>query len=149
HSSVELLDWAERNPGRFSYPQPPDFIGSSFLKQVLLETRADPSKLSQPAVEASFAADVDPLFAYLARLHARVARGGKACPHNYPDMKQRRADGERDIRCAVNPSEASAGIAAGELRDPVRSFTYKGGRLGNTHSGAIPYNAAAKAGARV
>jgi len=148
-SSAELLAWAEKNPGRFSYPQPPDFIGSSFLKQVLAETIADGSKLSQPVNEASFAEDVAPLFAYLDQLHPNLWRGGKAYPQNYPDMKQKLADGELDIIFAFNPSEASAGIAAGELPDTVRSFTYTKGTLGNTHFVAIPYNAASKAGALV
>src|SRR6185295_3233654 len=26
-----LLDWAQANPGRFTYPAPPDFIGTTFL----------------------------------------------------------------------------------------------------------------------
>src|SRR5690606_30411625 len=43
-----LLEWARQNPGRFSYPQPPDFSGSSFLKQVLIEFVRNPSLLSQP-----------------------------------------------------------------------------------------------------
>ncbi|WP_417414780.1 ABC transporter substrate-binding protein [Hoeflea sp.] len=149
HSSAELLQWTQENPGRFSYPQPPDFIGSSFLKQVLIETIADKSKLSQPVTEASFAEDAAPLFAYLDKLHPNLWRGGKAYPQNYPDMKQKLADGELDIIFAFNPSEASAGIAAGELPDTVRSFTYSDGTLGNTHFVAIPYNAAAKAGALV
>lgn len=148
-SSAELLAWAKDNPGRFSYPQPPDFIGSSFLKQVLSEVIADKSKLSQPVDEASFDEDAAPLFAFLDALHPNLWRGGKAYPQNYPDMKQKLADGELDIIFAFNPSEASAGIAAGELPDTVRSFTYPGGTLGNTHFVAIPYNAAAKAGALV
>ncbi|WP_394691322.1 ABC transporter substrate-binding protein [Hoeflea sp.] len=148
-SSADLLKWAKANPGRFSYPQPPDFIGSSFLKQVLSEVIIDKSKLSQPVDDASFAEDVAPLFAYLDQLHPNLWRGGKAYPQNYPDMKQKLADGELDIIFAFNPSEASAGIAAGELPDTVRSFTYAGGTLGNTHFVAIPYNAAAKAGALV
>ena len=149
HSSAELLAWAERNPGRFSYPQPPDFIGSSFLKQVLTETISDKSKLGQPVNDASFSDDVAPLFAYLDKLHPNLWRSGKAYPQNYPDMKQKLADGELDIIFAFNPSEASAGIAAGELPDTVRSFTYTDGTLGNTHFVAIPYNASAKAGALV
>lgn len=148
-SSAELLEWATRNPGRFSYPQPPDFIGSSFLKQVLSEVIADKSKLGQPVVEANFTEDAAPLFAYLDKLHPNLWRSGKAYPQNYPDMKQKLADGELDIIFAFNPSEASAGIAAGELPDSVRSFTFPGGTLGNTHFVAIPYNAAAKAGALV
>jgi putative thiamine transport system substrate-binding protein len=148
-SSADLLKWAKENPGRFSYPQPPDFIGSSFLKQVLSEVIVDKSKLSQPVDDASFAEDAAPLFAYLDELHPNLWRSGKAYPQNYPDMKQKLADGELDIIFAFNPSEASAGIAAGELPDTVRSFTYPGGTLGNTHFVAIPYNAAAKAGALV
>jgi putative thiamine transport system substrate-binding protein len=83
------------------------------------------------------------------QLHPNLWRSGKAYPQNYPDMKQKLADGELDIIFAFNPSEASAGIAAGELPDTVRSFTYPDGTLGNTHFVAIPYNAAAKAGALV
>ena len=34
-SWAELLDWARRNPGRFTYPKPPAFHGTTFLKQLL------------------------------------------------------------------------------------------------------------------
>lgn len=143
-SAAELLDWAKKNPGRFSYPAPPDFIGSSFLKQVLGEVIDDPAKLTKPVDEKTFERDVEPLFAYLDQLHPVAWRGGKAFPHNYPDMKQKLADGELDIIFAFNPAEASAGIKSGELPDTVRSFTFSGGTLGNTHFVAIPYNAKAK-----
>lgn len=146
-NAVQLLDWAKKNPGRFSYPAPPDFIGSSFLKQVLSEVIAEPSKLAKPVSEETFEADVEPLFAYLDQLHPVAWRAGKTFPQNYPDMKQKLADGELDIIFAFNPAEASAGIKAGELPETVRSFTFSGGTLGNTHFVAIPYNASAKEGA--
>ncbi|OJF99687.1 hypothetical protein AX761_10575 [Rhizobium sp. 58] len=143
-NAAGLLDWAKRNPGRFSYPAPPDFIGSSFLKQVLSEVIDDRAKLLKPVDEASFERIVEPLFAYLDALHNVSWRSGKAFPQNYPDMKQKLADGELDIIFAFNPAEASSAIAAGELPDTVRSFTFSGGTLGNTHFVAIPYNANAK-----
>ncbi|QFI68214.1 ABC transporter substrate-binding protein [Sinorhizobium alkalisoli] len=146
-SAVELLTWAKANPERFSYPQPPDFIGSSFLKQVLIELTVDRGKLQKPVDEESFAADAAPLFAYLDRLKPLLWRHGKAFPQNYPDMKQKLADGELDIIFAFNPAEASSAIANGELPETVRSFVFSGGTLGNTHFLAIPYNATAKAGA--
>src|SRR5690606_37058612 len=96
-SAAELLEWARANPGRFSYPQPPDFIGSSFLKQVLSELVEDHSVLQKPVDEASFAAVATPLFAYLDELHPLMWRGGRAYPQNYPAMKQLLADGELDI----------------------------------------------------
>jgi putative thiamine transport system substrate-binding protein len=148
-SADELLDWAKANPGRFSYPQPPDFIGSSFLKQVLSEKVADRSLLLAPVDEASFDEITRPLFDYLDQLHPVMWRSGGAYPQNYPALRQLLADGELEIIFAFNPAEASSAIANGELPDTVRSFTFPGGTLSNTHFVAIPYNAAAKAGALV
>lgn len=148
-SARELLDWAKANPGRFSYPQPPDFIGSSFLKQVLSELVEDRSVLLQPVDEASFGTVTEPLFAYLDELNPLLWRGGKAFPQNYPAMKQLLADRELDIIFAFNPAEASGAIANGELPDTMRSFTFPEGTLANTHFVAIPYNATARAGALV
>ena len=144
-----LLSWARANPGRFSYPQPPDFIGSSFLKQVLSELVEDRSVLLKPVDEANFVKVTAPLFAYLDELHPVMWRSGRAYPQNYPAMKQLLADGEVEIIFAFNPAEASSAIANGELPNTVRSFTFPGGTLSNTHFVAIPYNAAAKAGALV
>ena len=148
-SAAELLEWAKANPGRFTYPQPPDFTGSSFLKQILSELVEDRSVLQAPVDEASFEEVTAPLFAYLDELNPLLWRSGRAFPRNYPAMKQLLADNEVDIIFAFNPSEASNAIAAGELPDTVRSFTFREGTLANTHFVAIPYNAAAKAGALV
>ena len=144
-----LLAWAEAHPGRFSYPAPPDFTGTSFLKQVLFELIGDKSKLYRPVDEATFESDVAPLFDYLDRLRPFLWRKGRAYPKDYPAMRQKLADGELGIVFAFNPSEASAAIQAGQLPDTVRSFTFSGGTLGNTHFVAIPFNANAKAAALV
>jgi putative thiamine transport system substrate-binding protein len=148
-SADELLQWARENPGRFSYPQPPDFIGSSFVKQVLSEKVADRSVLLDPVDEASFDAVTAPVFEYLDELHPLMWRQGRAYPQNYPAMKQLLADNEVDIIFAFNPAEASSAIANGELPDTVRSFTFPGGTLANTHFVSIPYNSSAKEAALV
>ncbi len=148
-SADALLEWAKAHPGRFTYPQPPDFSGSSFLKQVLSEKIADKSLLLKPVEEAAFANVSKPLFDYLDQLNPLMWRGGKAFPKNYPAMKQLLADSEVDIIFAFNPSEASSAVAAGELPDTVRSFVFADGTLANTHFVAVPFNAAAKAGALV
>ncbi|QKV19576.1 ABC transporter substrate-binding protein [Oricola thermophila] len=148
-SADELLQWAKRNPGRFSYPQPPDFIGSSFLKQVLSERIDDPSRLLEPVDAKEFPALAKPLFDYLDELHPHLWRSARAFPRDYPSMSQLLADGELEITFAFNPAEASSAIANDLLPDTIRSFTFSGGTLSNTHFVAIPYNAAAKAGALV
>jgi putative thiamine transport system substrate-binding protein len=148
-SADDLLVWAHENPGRFSYPQPPDFIGSSFVKQVLSEKVADRAVLLDPVDEASFDAVTAPVFEYLDELHPLMWRQGRAYPQNYPAMKQLLADNEVDIIFAFNPAEASSAIANGELPDTVRSFTFPGGTLANTHFVSIPYNSSAKEAALV
>ncbi|MCQ8782251.1 ABC transporter substrate-binding protein [Mangrovibrevibacter kandeliae] len=148
-SADELLAWAKAHPGRFAYPAPPDFVGTSFLKQVLSETVSDPALLLKPVDDARFAEETKPLWDYLDALKPALWRQGRAYPRNYPQLKQLLADGELDVTFAFNPGEASAGIAAGELPDTVRSFTFPGGTLGNTHFVAIPYNSASKAAAKV
>lgn len=148
-SFPELVAWAEKNPGRFSYPAPPDFIGSSFLKQALSEVTPEPEKLLQPVVAEEFGAMTKPLFDLLDRLHPVMWRQGRAYPKNYPAMSRMLGDGEVDIIFAFNPAEASSAIAKNKLPNTVRSFTFPGGTLGNTHFVAIPYNASAKAGALV
>lgn len=148
-SAADLLAWAKEHPGRFTYPQPPDFSGSSFLKQVLIELAPDKAALAKPVDDASFTAVSAPLFAYLDQLNPLLWREGRAFPQNYPAMKQLLADNEVDVIFAFNPSEASSAIASGELPDSVRSFTFTKGTLANTHFVGIPFNAKAEAGALV
>lgn len=148
-SMEALLEWSAANPGRFSYPQPPDYVGSTFLKQALYELVTDPTVLQQPADEADFAAVTEPLLAYLDKLHPHMWRSGRAFPQNTASLRQLMADGELEIGFAFNPAAASNAIANNELPDSVRSFVLETGTIGNTHFVAIPFNANAKAGAMV
>lgn len=148
-SMAELAQWAAANPGRFSYPQPPDYLGSTFLKQALIEFLADPALLQAPADAVDVEAVTAPLWTFLDGLHPNLWRGGRAFPQNGPAQRRLLADGEVDIALSFDPPEASSAIARGELPDTIRTFVLEGGTIGNTHFVAIPYNAAHKAGAQV
>ncbi len=144
-----LLAYARDNPGRFSYPQPPAFLGTTFMKQVLINTVADRSVLSRPVDPAVFDAETTPMFAYLDALHPHLWRQGKAFPKTPAHMIQLLGDGELDIAFSFNPGDAASAIANGELPDTVRTFVLDGGTIGNTHFVAIPYNSSNQQGARV
>ncbi len=148
-SASQLATWIADNPGRFTYPQPPHFIGTTFLKQLLVELVADSDVLMEPATDESFAAAAAPLFDWLDAAHPKLWRKGRAFPRDYGGMRRLLADGEIDIAFAFNPADASSAIASGELPDSVRSFVFEDGTLGNTHFVAIPFNANAAAGAMV
>lgn len=148
-SASALLEWAARNPGRFAFPQPPDFIGSTFLKQVLMELVADRDTLALPVDQADYASVTEPLWTYFDTLTPNLWRSGAAYPQNGPRLIQLLADGETDIALSFNPNEASNAIANFQLPDTVRSYVHSAGTIGNASFVAIPYNANAKEGAMV
>jgi putative thiamine transport system substrate-binding protein len=144
-----LLDFARARPGRFAYPAPPDFLGSTFLKQALHAFVADPAALAAPEEASDFAAVTAPLWAYLDALHPHLWRGGRAFPPSGARLRQMMADGETDLAFSFNPGEAAAGVATGDLPETVRTYALDGGTIANAHFVAIPFNASAKAGAMV
>ncbi|MDT8853686.1 ABC transporter substrate-binding protein [Paracoccaceae bacterium Fryx2] len=148
-NTAALLDWIVANPGRFTYPQPPDYLGTTFLKQVLYGVIDDPEVLQSPPDPATYEAVVAPLWAWLDAATPHLWRAGRAYPANEPALGQLLADGETDISFAFNPGRASAVIAAGELPDTVRTFVLDNGTIGNASFVAIPFNAAHQAGAMV
>ncbi|MDX1576379.1 MAG: ABC transporter substrate-binding protein, partial [Kiloniellales bacterium] len=147
-SMAAFLDWARENPGRFTYPAPPDFIGSTLLKQVVIETTPDPDLLQSPVPDdATFEAATQPLWDYLDALHPHLWRQGENFPATGTAQRQLLDDGEVDITISFYPSEASSLIAQGLLPETARVFVLDGGTIGNVHFVAIPYNARSKEGA--
>lgn len=144
-----LKDWILANPGRFTYPQPPDYLGTTFLKQVLYGVMTAPERLQSPVDDASYAEATAPLWAFLDQVHPALWRQARAFPANEPALGQLLADAETDISFAFNPGRASAEIAAGNLADTVRTFVLAGGSIGNASFVAIPFNAAHREGAEV
>lgn len=149
-SMTALLDWTKANPGRFTYPLPPDFLGSTFLKQVVLSLVDDPAPLYQPVPDdVTFARVTAPLWRYLDELHPNLWRQGRAFPANGSVLQQLVGDGEVFIGFTFQPGAPAAAIKNGELPETVRSFVPDEGTIGNVHFVAIPFNASHKAGAMV
>ncbi len=148
-SAAALAGWIKANPGRFTFPQPPDFTGTSFLKQILLELTADRAVLAAPAAQADHNAVLAPLWAWLDDVNSYLWRSGKTYPPNYTAMVRLLGDGELSIAMAFNPAEFSNGISQGILPDTVRSYIHDSGTLANVHFVAIPFNASAAEAAQV
>ncbi|MFM4702650.1 ABC transporter substrate-binding protein [Aeromonas bivalvium] len=148
-SAQALLAWARANPGRFSYPKPPQFHGSSFLKQMLLELTPDPAPLYQAADQATFDQVTAPLWAWLDALHPHLWRQGRAFPASAAETRQLLDDGELAMAISFNPQEARGAVANGSLPASVTAVAMEKGALTNSHFLAIPFNASARAGAQV
>lgn len=143
-----LLTWIRSHPGRFTYPQPPDFIGSSFLKQLLLLLTESPERLRKPVAE-DFDAVTRPLWSWLDEAHAHLWRSGRIFPRGASEQRRLLGDGEVDWALSFNPAEAARAIRQGELPSSVRGVHLRDGALSNSHFLAIPFNAGAKEGAMV
>jgi len=148
-SLTELTSFAGTHPGRVSYPSPPDFHGTTFLKQVLVESIGDPRPLAQAIGRAEFDTLARPLFAALDHLHPHLWRSGRQFPQSQAQLKQMLADGELLMALTFNPNEPANLVASGVLPATTIAWQHARGTIGNTHFVAIPVNARAKAAAMV
>lgn len=148
-SAAALLTWSKAHPGRFTYPKPPQFHGSSFLKQILLELTPDPAPLYREATESDFARITAPLWAWLDELHPTLWRKGKLFPTSAAETRQLLDDGELAMAISFNPQEAQSAVQNGTLPPNVVAVAMAKGALTNSHFLAIPFNANARAGAKV
>ena len=148
-SAADLLAFAKANPGRVTYPKLPDFHGTTFIKQLLLELAPDPAVLQQAVTSGAFTSATQPLWAYLDQMHPSLWRGGKTFAASAAEMHRMLGDGELKLSITFNPNEAANLIASKQLPATAYSFGFTAGTIGNVHFVAIPVNARAKAGAQV
>lgn len=148
-SMPALLEWARANPGRFTFPQPPDFLGATFLKQALIDLNGADPALYRPLEEAAYAKSTAALWEFVDALTPLLWREGRAYPQTGPRQLQLIADGEVDLAISFSPGEASAAIANDELPASARTYVLDKGTIGNASFVAIPYNSSARSGAMV
>jgi len=147
---TELTAWTAQNPGRFSYPKPPDFLGMSFLKYVLVmlheqqdaQTGKDISaQLNLPATKENTALVLDPLWAFLDDFHPTLWRNGEQFVQTGAQMRRLVDDTELSLAFTFSAPEVPAAVQRYDLPQSIRSYAMSDGSLSNTHFVAIPYNA--------
>ena len=148
-SALSLKKYILNNRGRFTFPQPPDFIGTSFLKQILIELIADKSILKREYIKSEHEKMLNPLWNWLDAVTPHLWRNGKNYPSNYLSLTELVADREIDIGMAFNIAHASNAISEGKLTKTVKSYIHNGGTLANVHFLSIPYNSSSVASAKV
>jgi putative thiamine transport system substrate-binding protein len=148
-SALAMLEWSRQHPGRLTHPVVSNFLGATFLKQILHDLTNDSGMLQKPANDADFAQVTAPLWTWYDALRPTLWRKGQQFPANGAAQRQLLNDGEIDITLSFNPAEAAVAVASGQLPKTVRTFGFSKGTIGNTSFVAIPYNAKHKEGALV
>ena len=147
-----LLDVAKANPGRVTYPQPPSFHGTTFLKQALLELMPGEQRelLAAPvASDALFAEVTAPLWDYLDALHPLMWAQGERQPAGAEEQMKLLAQRSVWIALTFVPQEVANARQEGRLPPTIEPYIHDGGTLGNVHYLAIPASAPHKAAALV
>jgi putative spermidine/putrescine transport system substrate-binding protein len=145
----ELLDWIREHPGHFTYPAPPDFTGSVFVRHIFYHVAGDVDSWQGPFDEKRFEPVAQKTYALLRGLAPYLWREGKTYPEAPERMDQLFADGEIDFSFSYHPAKASKMISDGLFPQSVRTFVFKKGTIANTHFVAIPFNASDRQGAMV
>lgn len=145
----ELLEFAKANPGKFTYPAPPDFTGSAFVRNVLYDIVGYEPFMDMEADEETVREAIAPMIEYFKELKPYLWKEGKSYPAEAPLLDNMFADGEVWMTMNYNPFRASGNIEIGTFPESTRTFIFDKGSIGNTHFVAIPFNAPNKEGALV
>ena len=145
----QLLDFAKRNPKRFTYPEPPDFHGTTFLKQILFETLENKEVLYEKVDEALFLKYTEDFWDYLDNLHPHLWNEGKSFPSGIQKMHTMLDNREIFISFSFNPNELIKKKKNRTFSFNIRSYGHEDGTIANAHFLAIPRSSASKDAALV
>lgn len=148
-SFAELKEWVKENPGRFTYPSPPDFTGSAFIRQAFYAVTGGHDQYLNGFDQALYDANAPKLWAYLNDIAPYLWQEGKAYPKDPAFQATLFSRGEIDIMMAYHPTHAQNRIHDGTYPESVRTYVMEEGSIYNTHFTAIPKNAPNKSGALV
>lgn len=150
-SAEALLAWVKDHPGRFTYPELPDFTGSVFVRQLMYELCGgyEAFPYTDEVDKKALDEQLQPLWDYLNEMKPHLWREGTTYPSGVAILHQLFADGEIDLTMTYSPALMSGWIDQGLLPDSVRTYVWDKGTIGNTHFLAIPFNAPNKEGAMV
>jgi putative spermidine/putrescine transport system substrate-binding protein len=148
-SLAALKDWIIANPGRYTYPEPPDFTGSAFLRHVFYATTGGHQQYMNGFQADLYAQNAPLAFAWLEEVKPYLWQQGQTYPKDAAALDTLFARGEIDMGMSYHPAHAQMKILEKTYPDTVRTFVLSDGAIFNTHFTAIPLNAPNPAGAMV
>jgi len=149
NSIPKLISWAQENPGRFTYPAPPDFNGSVFVRHVFYHAAGGAQNLLGDFDQALFDKVADKAWTILNDLEPSLWRAGKTYPQSIQQLDQLFANSEVDITFNYDPSIVGLNIENGSYPETTKGFVLSDGTIGNTSYTLIPFNSPNKAAAMV
>lgn len=152
HSNISpqnLLLAAKRYVGRISYPRPPEFHGTTFLKQLLVALSANDNRLFAPVTDDAQAELLPLLWAYLDKLHALSWQQGKAFPSSNTEQFALFQQQQLVMAVSFNPNQMAKEQSEKHIPISAERLYFEQGAITNSHNLAIPKGAQSPEGAKV
>lgn len=143
----ELMELVKKYPGKFTYPAPPDFTGSAFVRNIIYDIVGYEQFMTMKADKEAIAKEVQPAMDYLKELKPYLWREGQTYPATLAQLDNMFADNEVFMSMNYNPFVVPGMIKDGKYPENSDSFVFEKGTIGNTHFLAIPFNSTNKGGA--
>ena len=146
---AELKQWVKDHPGKFTYPKPPDFTGSAFIRQVFYAVSGGHDQYLKGFDQDRYNQGSQALWAYLNEIKPFLWQQGKTYPKDIAALDTLFERGEVLLNMSYHQASAQSKILQGRYQKTVRTMVMTDGSIYNTHFTAVPFNAPNRAGALV
>lgn len=151
-----LLKYACDNPGTFTYPAPPDFTGSAFVRHVfyneadkLFADKGGREVLYGDFDQATYDQVAQATWKTLNDLEPCLWREGSTYPVDSAALDQLFANSEVALDITYTPASVGALVENGTFPTSTRTYGLSSGTLSNVDFNAVPINSPNKAAALV
>jgi len=148
-NAQQLLEFAKKYKGKVTYPAPPDFTGSAFVRNIIYDIVGYDKIASIGDDKEKLKTAIQPAMDYLKELSPYLWQEGKTYPSSIAQLDNMFADGELVMTVSYNANSVAGMITTGRFKDTSRSLIFDKGMIGNTNYLAIPANASNIDGALV
>jgi putative spermidine/putrescine transport system substrate-binding protein len=147
--AASLIAWIKANPGKFTYPAPPDFTGSVFVRQMLYYVNGGYQDLLGAFDQTKYNTVAPKLWTLLNGLKPNLYRQGSTYPQSIDALDQLYANGEVSFDMNYSPLSVAGQVQKGTFPQTTREFVFSDGMMGNVSYVAIPFNSPHQAAAEV
>jgi putative thiamine transport system substrate-binding protein len=148
-SAKSLLDIAQQNPTTVTYPRPPEFHGTTFLKQLLVDLTDADSRLYQLATKQAQDQLLPFLWQYLDKLHPYLWQQGNAFPSSAAEQLLLYQQKILSMAVSFNPNQWLKEKSTQQISESSVRRYFTDGAITNSHNLAIPKSAPSPEAAKV
>ncbi len=129
----ELLAWSEANPGKFTYPAPPEFTGSAFVRNTIMQFDGSGVLTSGDLSDEDITLAAQNGIDFLVDIKPNLWREGTTYPASFAQLQTMYSDGEIDLAMTYTVDGVYKGINEGIFPETTVAYTLDNGAISNTH----------------